>query len=116
MLAASCSSENGHSVVGDQLTVFYDNLEDEKIAEDIAVFWRENDLLTGSNQDLKLIVNENNNQLFIIQSNVTEKFIMPFEERVLLLQLQKDLNTQLPNSFLEIVICDNQFKPIYNIN
>lgn len=116
MLTASCSSENGHSVIGDKLTVYYTNIENESIAESIALFWRENDLITGSSQDLKLVENKNNYQLLLIQSNITETFVMPFEERVLLLQLQKDLNAQLPISSLEIVICNNQFKPIYNIN
>ncbi|HIP31817.1 MAG TPA: hypothetical protein EYG86_03555 [Crocinitomicaceae bacterium] len=116
ILLYSCSSENGNSVVGDKLTVFYDAPVEEELAEQIAVFWKENDLLTGKKQDLKIVPDGDSFVLQIIASYPIDDFDMPFEERKLLLELEADLHEKITDYPIEIVICNNQFKPIYNID
>tara|TARA_R110002072_G_scaffold302097_2_gene483838 strand:- start:23617 stop:24015 length:399 start_codon:yes stop_codon:yes gene_type:complete len=122
ILLTSCSSDNGHQIVGDQLTVYFDNAEDETLAEKIAFYWKDNDLLTGEKQDLKIIRADDEYVLKIIASNPKQTANMPFEELKLLLELESDLNLNIQkvgkraNYPIEIVICDNQFEPIYNID
>jgi len=116
ILLASCSSENGNRIVGDQLTVYFDSAKEESIAEKIALYWKENKLLTGRKQDLKISADEKGYTLKIIASSPKENFSVPFEERKLLLQLEADLNEKVADSPLEIVICNNQFEPIYNVD
>ena len=115
----SCEGDYGHRVVGDNLSVHYNSLEDEKMAEQIAVFWKEHDLIVDNKQDLQLVNKTDEYELRIIQSNdsaPSKLNEMPFNERKLLLDLQKDLSNSLGGVTMQIVICNSKFEPIYNIN
>jgi len=112
----SCSSQNGNSIIGDKLTVYFDFAEDEALAEKIALYWKDNDLLTGQNQDLKIVRSGDNHVLKIIATETQQGRMIPFEQKKLLYQLETDLNKKVANSPLEIVICNSQFEPIFNVN
>ncbi len=112
----SCSSEQGNRVVGDQLSVYFDLPENEKIAEEIAIYWKENGFLTGKKQDLKIILGENKNQLLLIENELFKEEKLTFKERKLLNDLKNDLQKKIFHTNLEIVVCDENFKPKYIIN
>ena len=116
-IVSSCSSEYGSSIVGDQLTVYFNSPSEEHIAEQIALYWKNNDLLTGQKQDLKVVESDDGVYVLkIIASEPKENFSIPFEQRKLLIELENDLNEKIADSPVEIVICNNQFKPIYNVD
>ena len=113
---SACGDDNGHRVLGENLTVYYLDSEDQKLAEDLAIFWRDNDLLSNNKQDIQLVKDDSGYQVRIIAFNPKEVNAMPLEERALLLDLQKQLNDSLFQNDAELVICNSKFKPIYSIN
>lgn len=113
----SCSNEYGHQVVGGNLTVYFTDENDEKLAAEIAKFWKNNELLTEQPQDIQLNHHKSGYQLCLIAKEKSGVKNMPFEERKALLELQKQLQNEVfGDNDLELLICDNHFKPIYNIN
>ena len=121
ILIASCSTDEGSRVVGDNLSVYYTSEWNESFAEKIAVYWKDNDLISGEKQDMKLIEYKNSYQLCIIANQTDSIETLPFEERKLLLELQKDLQETVFNKEeggmpVEIVLCNNKFETIYTIN
>lgn len=112
----SCTESSGNQIVGRNLTVYYTDIDDEVIAEKLALYWRDRDLISSTKQDIRLVKNKNNYELQIIALDSKEIKNMPFLERKLLLDLQRNLEDSITKVPLEIVICDSQFKPIYNIN
>lgn len=117
IILISCVDDHGNRVEGGELTVYFDRDEDLPKATDIASFWRDNDLLTGSKQDLKLSYSDSTFYLHLIKRNGVQLGALDIQEQKLLLGLQKQLEDSLfKESSLEIVIADEHFKPLMNIN
>ncbi|MCH2230128.1 MAG: hypothetical protein MK105_07265 [Crocinitomicaceae bacterium] len=116
LLLASCGNDFGSKVVGGNLSVYYVDSSDKLKAEALAMYWRENDLISGEQQDLQLVNFEDGYELRIIAKTPKGVKKMPFNERKLLSTLQGVLRDSIPLDGLEIVLCDSNFKPIYNIN
>ncbi len=116
LLLASCGNDFGSKVVGGNLSVYYVDSSDKLKAEALAIYWRENDLISGEQQDLQLVNFEDGYELRIIAKTPKGVKQMPFNERKLLSTLQRVLRDSIPLDGLEIVLCDSNFKPIYNIN
>lgn len=112
----SCGEDYGHEIHGGKLTVYFTDRSDEQLAEGIANYWKENDLLTGKKQDLQLVREDDWYVLNIIANRPEEVKEMKFEERKVLLDMQQDLQLKLGEHNLQLVLCDNGFKEIYNIN
>ncbi len=115
-LLLACTSGQGNRVVGDKLSVYFDRLEDEKIAEDVALYWKENDFITGNQQDLKIINGKDKVQLLLIEKDIFKSEDFPFSERRLLNDLRNDLQEKIFHKKLEIIICNEKFEPKYIIN
>lgn len=116
LLLASCGDDFGSKVVGGNLSVYYVDGSDKSKAESLAMYWKENDLIAGDKQDLQLVKFEDGYELRIIAKNPKGVKQMPFNERKLLSSLQRTLRDSIPLDGLELVLCDSNFKPIYNIN
>ena len=113
----SCSSEFGNKIIGGELTVYYIEESDVNKAEKVAIFWKENQLLSGEKQDIQLIKNDKGYVLKLISDDLENTQNMSFDERKLLLDLQKSIkDTIFPDNSLELVICNSKFEPIYNLN
>lgn len=113
-MLASCSDHHGNKVVGGELGVYYFD-DNKNNAEAIALFWKNNDLLTGRSQDLQLIEEKDNFVLKLIAIDKEED--VSLQNRQLLLKLQKSLNDSLQFSkYIELELADNNFNTIYNIN
>lgn len=116
-LLFSCVDDHGNRVEGGELTVYFDRDSDLDKASEVAAFWKNKDLMTGSKQDLKLVFQDSTYYLYLIKRNEIDLSALDFNERRLLLELQGMLEDSLFNPFpLEIVISDDHFKPLMNIN
>lgn len=86
-------------------------------AEEIALFWKENDLLTGRQQHIQLTKLEEVFVLNIIQSDKESNLNISFDERKLLNDLQSSIRkTTFPKDKFELRICNNKFEPIYKLD
>ena len=112
----SCSSDQGNRVIGDKLSVYFELPKNEKVAEDIALYWKENNLLTGRKQDIKIIVGDTKNQLLLIENKSFKSEELPFSQRKLLNDLKNDLQEKIFHKKLEIIICNEKFESKYIIN
>lgn len=113
VLLSACSGDYGHKVVGDNLTVYFTDRNDEKLAEDIAVYWKENQLIATGKQDLQLVRSKNKMELRIIANTPDNVKNMSFEERKLLSELERNMQTEVGEKSLQLVICNDKFEPIY---
>ena len=116
-LLFGCSSDFGNKIIGGNLTVYYIEESDIDKAEEIAIFWKNNQLIPDEKQDVQLIKFEKEYKLKIISNDIDNTKNMSFDERKLLLELQKNIKKAIfPDNTFELVICNNKFEPIYNLN
>lgn len=118
VVLTSCSSNMGHKVVGGKFTVYFNDPNDEKFATSLANYFKSNALLTGKEQDVQLErIQKNEYQLKIIATNPSTVKNLSFEELSVLMAFQSELNkTVFDNKRVELVICNDQFESMYNIN
>lgn len=113
----SCDGSDSNKVGGGNFYVHFDDKQDQPIAEQIAHFWKEKELITGRDQDIKLVRSGNHYELLLVLSKPEDHFILPADELQRLFYLQNDLNEYVKSTKpIEIVIADNTFKNIVNIN
>lgn len=116
MMVTACGNDYGHSVSGDNFVVYFTDDRDGKMAEEIAFFWKNNDLLTGKDQALQLIRSDESHVLKLIANNPEDSSALNFEEHKLLLQLRDSLRSSVcDNCDLVLEICDNKFATKYRI-
>ena len=114
---SACSNKLGNRVEGDTITVYFEEKNDLELAEKIAKLWIKEDWIGITHTYLKLEKNKTNYYLKLIARDVKEAKQMPFEHRILLLDLQRKVDSLLPASkHLELVICNNKFEQIKGIN
>ena len=112
----SCDSDYGNKVVGGKFTVYFTDVKDQELAEEIAVYFKENELITSQKQDLQLVRLKKKLQLRMIANQPKAIVNMSFEERKLLTELQTSLYEEVVKSPFDLVICDDKFEPIFNLN
>lgn len=114
----SCTSDTdfGNKVVGDKFTVYFIDKNDEQLAEKIAIYFKDNDLITTQKQDVQLVRLKKSIQLRLIANAPKEINQMSFEERKLLTDLQTSLYNEVIKKPFELVICNDKFEPIYNLS
>jgi hypothetical protein len=104
-------------VKGGDLTVYFDREADLEKASSIAEYWKDHDLLTGKKQDLKLTFQDSTYFLYLIKRGDLDLGNTDLQEQMLLLELQKDLLEAIfKECDLELVITDDHFEPLTNIN
>ena len=113
----SCSGEYGHKVMGENLTVYFISEGDEELATSLAKYMKKRQLLSGEKQDVQLVKEGKKHYLKVIASETASVKEMPISERSLLLTLQKELQDSIfTNTQFSLVICNDKFETIYNIN
>jgi hypothetical protein len=113
----SCSEDFGSEVVGGNLTVFYTNTGDDALATDLALFYKNNDLIASEPQHIQIIRRKKGYRVNIIATDFTEAKRMSFKNRKALLKLHGMLQDSVfMNDKVDLIVCDNQFKPILKIN
>lgn len=113
---SGCHSDYGHNVSGDNLTVYFLNAEDQEYAEKIALFWKNENLITNSKQDLQLVQNKSVYELRIIAYDPSEMNEISFEEQKLLMGLQRKIEENVLKIPFRLVICNSRFEPVYSLN
>lgn len=115
-LLVSCGDDYGNKLESDELDVFYTDIKNEEYARNIAIYWKEHDLLGSKKQSIQL---DEQNGVLILKIIPIDKFDLnsfSFDERALLKQLQDSLQSHVKPKRLEIVIAENNFETIFNIN
>lgn len=115
-LLSACGQDYGNKLESNEIDIYFTNQKDEELARAIALYWKENHLLGEKKQFLQL---ERKGKTFELKLIPTEKFNidkLSFDERSLLLSLQKDLQKLTHSDKLEVVIADSQFNTLFNIN
>lgn len=117
VLLFSCTHDYGNRVEGGKLNVFYTADADSSNAKKLAAFFRDNKLLTGKEQTIQLYRSKNSLEIRLIATDTSNLNRMPFEERKLLIDFQKQIESHLnANEPVSLIICDNQFKPLYRLD
>ncbi|MFK7787502.1 MAG: hypothetical protein AB8B56_20430 [Crocinitomicaceae bacterium] len=116
LLLSSCGSDDRNKFVGGELTVYYFDESEAKIAKEIAFFWRENGLLTGKQQDLQVQKDKNRFTVSMITSDPKNVKNMPIDEVSVLSQLKKKLYVEVFNrKSFTLEICNNRFETVYTV-
>ena len=116
---AACSKGYGNKLEGENLNIYFEFKEDEKLANELGRFWKKNDLLGSRKQNIRLTKND---EAYLVMLIATENDFQPqgmgFADHKLLFDLQSQLNKIVFKETIncEIVICDGTFNPLYNIN
>jgi len=113
----SCSEEYGNKATGGNLTVYYIDKNDQSLASDLAMFWKNNDLLTDEAQDIRISRHKKVYHVSIIAREPKKAKKMSFEEQKALFDLQGMIRDSVfKKKKVDLIICNNQFEPILNIN
>lgn len=111
-----CGADKRNKVVGGELTVYYFDQSEAKVAESIAFFWKENGLLSGKRQDLQVRKDKNRFTVSMIAADPKKIKEMPIDEVLLLAQLKKKLYVEVfKQESFTLEICNNRFEPIYTV-
>ena len=116
---AACSKGYGNKLEGENLNIYFEFKEDEKLANELGRFWKKKDLLGSRKQNIRLTKND---EAYLVMLIATENDFQPqgmgFADHKLLFDLQSQLNKIVFKETMscEIVICDGTFNPLYNIN
>jgi len=118
LLSQACSNGQGNKLIAKNLTIYFDQKEVVDQANSLGKFWQNKGLVGERPQSIKLTKSEGT---FYIHLIITEEFKeseLVFDEKKLLLDLQRELDTTIfkGEKGCQILICDAAFKPIVNIN
>ena len=116
LLAPSCQGDADNKAIGGELTVHYENKSDQKLAEELLIFWKENDLVTVEKQDIELKKMKAFYRVSMIAADTSLIEMMPFREKRLFNELKTKLWKEVfDEKDFELVISDDKFKPLYTV-
>jgi len=116
LFLSSCSTDDRHHFDGGNLTVYFLEESDAEVAKAIAFFWKENDLLTGNQQDLQVRKEGGRDIVSMIAKDPKSVENMPLDEVQLLSQLKKKLYVEVfDEKAFTLEICNNKFEAIYTV-
>lgn len=116
ILLSACGQDYGNKLESNEIDIYFTNQKDEEIARNIAVYWKEHNLLGNKKQFLQLENDGNNFFLKLIPSEKFQSDQFSYDERASLKKLQDSLQAIVAPQHLELVIANSQFKTLYNIN
>lgn len=118
LLFQSCSKGYGNKLTAKNLNVYFESKDQEEKANSLGKYWQSKGLVGEREQNIKLSQSNDTYYVHLILSNEFKDQELTFNERKLLLDLQKELDSTIfkGEDGCQILICDNEFKPIFNIN
>jgi hypothetical protein len=117
VVLVSCGQNYGNKLESKELDVYFSNSAVENLARKLGKYWKENNLLGAKKQFLRLDKSSNFYSIHLIHSGQFKVQNMSFDERKLLKQLQDSLQKNVfSNNEVHVLICDEQFNPLYDIN
>ena len=112
MIFSSCLNDGELAVEKNNTIIYFDNKEDEALANKLLDFWIKNKFEGKEKQSLKISRLEGN-KLFLLKVIVRESFKsqkMPFEDIKLFNDIQTKLNQEVfVNIPCQIAVCDKYF-------
>lgn len=117
-VVSSCSKGYGTSYIQKNLTVYYTNKNDLKLAKYLADYWFANDLIGEKAQTIRLFNSDDKNrQVQLIALKELDVNSLKFEEIEEIQKLENDLNkTIFKENKVDVVICDSRFNVTNNLN
>lgn len=115
---SACSAGYGNKLEGKNLNVYFVDQKDEALAQKLGKFWKENQLVGQSEQNIRIVNRKGFYDVQIIATDQGEGPDLVFIEMKLLIQLRQQLDTTVfkDTKGCRLVICDGRFKPQYVIN
>jgi len=113
LLFLSCSKGHGLQLTENNITVYYDDADQEKTAKEILDFLKANKISPEHPMDLKLVKKDSKFQLLFIKAEAFTSEELNFEEIRTFLELQQSLNMSVlsfKTTPCEIAISNNQFE------
>ena len=112
-----CADSSDSQVTGGEFTVHFENKEDHELAKEIVEFWKEDSLMTGKPQDVRLKRTNKGYDLLLISNKMKSKKDLTFDDIKSLTTLENRLQTKVFGSeTVTIVIADENFKPLFSPN
>lgn len=116
-ISSSCTSGFGNKLQGEKLDIYYPDKSDVEFADQLGKYWHENALTGSKKQFIQLEKETTFYKIKIIASAEFSHQSLTIDERMLLLGLQRDLNESIFKDLpCRIIICNNEFKELYDIN
>lgn len=113
-LATSCNQSEYHQIRGGNLTIHFADSKHQKKAEELALYFKENELIAAESQDVGLFREKNTWQVRLIA--LDEKLSLDFNEQKLLNELQLDLSAVVFNNEQVVIqLCNNQFNVLQEL-
>lgn len=118
LLLQSCSKGYGNKLTAENLNVYFETKDLEQKANSLGKFWQNKGLVGEREQNVKLSKSNGFYYVHLILSKEFKDQELTFNEQKLLLELQKEMDSLIfkGDKGCQILICDNEFKPLYNIN
>jgi hypothetical protein len=114
LLAIGCTDTKDSVVSGGEFSVYFDNAEDHDLAKEIVVFWKEDSLITGRPQDVRLQRKKIGYDLTLVSPNRKSMAELSFDEVRSLTKLQQRLQRKVfKDKEVTLVIGDESFKPLF---
>jgi hypothetical protein len=109
-----CTSNSDSVVHGGDFSVYFQNKTDRDIAEQIVRFWKREDLMTGKDQDVKLVRTKEGYDIYLIAIGDKTMDVLSFEEIEALTELKQRLQEEVfKDKKVGIVLTDDSFKPLF---
>jgi hypothetical protein len=117
-VVSSCSKGYGTSYIQKNLTVYYTNKNDLKLAKSLADYWFTNGMIGEKKQAIRLFNLDNKNrQVQLIALKKIDANSLKFEEIEEIQKLENDLNkTIFKDNKVDVVICDSRFNVTNDLN
>lgn len=114
LFIVGCAEGNDSVVTGGEFSVHFESKEDHDLAKSIVQFWKEQGLMTGKKQDVKLIQTKTGYDLLLISVQRKNMNELTFEEIRSLTELHKELQEKVfVDDDVSLVIADESFKPLF---
>lgn len=109
-----CTDSEDSVVTGGEFSVHFDTPEDHDLAKKIVNFWKEDSLMTGRQQDVRLQRTKAGYDLTLVSIKHKSMDDLGFEEILSLTELQKRLQLKVfKENELSLVIGDENFKSLF---
>ena len=109
-----CNDNQDSTVTGGEFSVHFQNPDDHDLAKEIVTFWKEDSLMTGNPQDVRLIRTNAGYDLMLVSVKHKSMNELGFEEIKSLTELQKRLQRKVFKEHeVSLVIGDESFKPLF---
>lgn len=117
-VVSSCLKGYGTSYIQKNLTVYYTNRNDLKLAKKLADYWFVNGLIGDKAQTIRVFnVDNKNRQVQLIALKKLDVNSLKFEEIEEIQKLENDLNkTIFKDNKVDVVICDSRFNVTNDLN